>query len=91
MYAYQQQRRNNSRLHVVHSQGAKIINHKRKKANPVKELFRICVVFSFLAVFMTFVFPTAYNRLINNVFFPYLLYIEILNLSTDFKNIFVIR
>ena len=71
MYAYQQQRRNNNRLHVVHQQGAKIIKHKRKKVNPVKELFRICVVFSFLAVFMIFVFPTAYNRLINNVFFSY--------------------
>ena len=70
MYAYQQQRRNNSRLHVVQPQGANVVRHKKKKANPVKELFRICVVFSFLAVFMAFVFPTAYNRLINNVFFP---------------------
>lgn len=70
MYAYQQQRRNNSRLHVVQPQGANVIRHKKKKANPVKELFRICIVFSLLAVFMTFVFPTAYNRLINNVFFP---------------------
>ncbi len=70
MYAYQQQRRNNSRLHVVQPQGANVVRHKKKKVNPVKELFRICVVFSFLAVFMAFVFPTAYNRLINNVFFP---------------------
>ena len=70
MYAYQQQRRSNSRLHVVQPQGTNVVRHKKKKANPVKELFRICVVFSFLAVFMTFVFPTAYNRLINNVFFP---------------------
>lgn len=70
MYAYQQQRRNNSRLHVVQPQGTNVVRHKKKKANPVKELFRICVVFSFLAVFMAFVFPTAYNRLINNVFFP---------------------
>ena len=71
MYAYQQQRRSYSRLHVVQPRGANVIRHKKKKkANPVKELFRICVVFSFLTVFMAFVFPTAYNRLINNVFFP---------------------
>ena len=69
MYAYQQQRRNN-KLHVVQPHRNNVIKHKKKKANPAKELFRICVVFSFLAAFMYFVFPTSFQHLIKNVFFP---------------------
>ena len=71
MYAYQQQKTAN-RLHVVPDRKRAsnvVIKHSKKKSNPVKDLFRMLVVFSFLAVFMYFVFPTSYGRLINNVFF----------------------
>lgn len=71
MYAYQQQKTAN-RLHVVPDRKRAsnvVIKHSKKKSNPVKDLFRMLVVFSFLAAFMYFVFPTSYGRLINNVFF----------------------
>ena len=70
MYAYQQQQQRTHRnLHVVPSRNHKIKQIKKKK-NPVFELFRMIVVFSFLAVFISFVFPTAYNRLVKQVFMP---------------------
>ena len=71
MYAYQQQKTAN-RLHVVPDRKRAsnvVIKHSKKKSNPVKDLFRMLVVFSFLAAFMCFVSPTSYGRLINNVFF----------------------
>lgn len=77
MYAYQKQRNTKTvrRLQVVPDRQrtsnvtfSKPI--KKKKKNPAKELLRTVVVFSFLSAYMTLVFPTAYNRLINNVFFP---------------------
>ena len=71
MYAYQQQKTAN-RLHVVPDRKRAsnvVIKHSKKKSNPVKDLFRMLVVFSFLAAFMYFVIPTSYGRLINNVFF----------------------
>ena len=71
MYAYQQQQRTNRNLHVV-SNNKKPVHRqvKKKKTNPILELFRMIVVFSFLAVFMYFVFPTTYNRLVKQVFKP---------------------
>ena len=74
MYAYKQQR-NINRLHVVpdirNLKTTTPIKHTRKKQfNLSKYLFRLAVVLSFLGAYMYFVFPTAYNRLINNVFFP---------------------
>lgn len=75
MYAYQQQK-TVDRLHVVPDTRKKktpkyeIKHFKQKKKNPAKELFRTVVVLSFLSAFMYFVFPMAYNQLINNVFFP---------------------
>ena len=71
MYAYQQQQRTNRNLHVVsNSKSPAHRQVKKKKTNPVVELVRMSVVFSFLAVFMYFVFPTAYNRLVKQVFMP---------------------
>ena len=57
MYAYQQQKTAN-RLHVVPDRKRAsnvVIKHSKKKSNPVKDLFRMLVVFSFLAlvVFLT--------------------------------------
>lgn len=75
MYAYQKQR-STRRLQVVpdRQRTSNVVFNKpivrKKKKNPAKELLRMGVVFSFLAAYMTFIFPTAYNRLINNVFSP---------------------
>ncbi len=71
MYAYQQQERTNRNLHVV--SGRKTIHKqvkKKKKVNPIQELVRMSVVFAFLGAFMYFVFPTAYNGLVKQVFMP---------------------
>ena len=78
MYAYQQQR-TTRRLHVVPDRKKNIPKKvpQRKKANPITELFRSCVVFTFLAAFVCFVFPTCYNRLVKQVFYP-----DTLNLNT---------
>ena len=71
VYAYQQQQRTNRNLHVVSNSKRAAHRHvKKKKTNPIVELVRMSVVFSFLAVFMYFVFPTAYNRLVKQVFMP---------------------
>ena len=71
VYAYQQQQRTNRNLHVVSNSKRPVHKQvKKKKTNPVVELVRMAVVFSFLAVFMYFVFPTAYNRLVKQVFMP---------------------
>ena len=74
LYAYKQQRTAN-RLQVVPNSRRTLTKpivkqQKKKKFNPAAYLFRLAVVFSFLGAYMFFVFPTAYNRLINNVFFP---------------------
>ncbi len=70
MYAYQQQQRTNRNLHVVSNSKRPVHKQVKKKTNPVIELVRMAVVFSFLAVFIYFVFPTAYNRLVKQVFMP---------------------
>ena len=71
VYAYQQQQRTNRNLHVVSNNKRPVHRQvKKKKTNPILELFRMIVVFSFLAVFMYFVFPTTYNRLVKQVFMP---------------------
>lgn len=74
MYAYKQQYTETRRLQVVperkkQTKGTrKPIKHK--KVNPIVELFRLTVVLSFLSVFVYFVFPTCFNSLIKQVFFP---------------------
>lgn len=70
MYAYQQQQKTNRNLHVVSNSKRPVHKQVKKKTNSVVELVRMSVVFSFLAVFMYFVFPTAYNRLVKQVFMP---------------------
>ena len=69
MYAYKQYE-NRQNLHVVPLK--KQVKHvqRKKKQNPVIELFRFSVIMAFLAAFVYFVFPTAYNRLIKQVFMP---------------------
>ena len=72
MYAYQQQQRTANRLHVVPDKRHNVHRHvaKKKKTNPLVELVRFLVVFLFLGAFMHFVFPTCFNRLIQQVFMP---------------------
>ena len=78
MYAYREQvqRVSESRLHVVPAQKRvrtvhkKVVQKKRKKVNPIVYLLRLTVVFSLLAIFMYYVFPTCFNRLIKQVFVP---------------------
>ena len=75
LYAYQQQKPER-RLHVVpdRKRSSIVINRpvikKKKKTNPIVEFFRLIVVLSFLGAFIYYVFPTSFNRLIENVFFP---------------------
>ena len=76
MYAYQRQEKTQRRLHVVPQKRKKtsvVIRQPRvikPKTNYVAQIFRLSVVFSFLALFMYFVFPTCYHRLIKQVFYP---------------------
>ena len=79
LYAYKQQQKAPNRLYVVPTRKTtRVMPVKRKKTNPIVTLFRLVVVFSFLAAFMYFVFPTCYNRLIRQVFFP-----QVLSVSTE--------
>ncbi len=76
MYAYQQQERIPRRLHVVPQKRKKssvVIRQPRvikPKTNPIVHIFRLGVIFGFFALFMYFVFPTSYHRLIKQVFYP---------------------
>ena len=92
MYAYRQQTQNRP-LHVVpqHKVSSpavtkKIVLKKKtvkaKKKNPILELFRFVTTVSFLLAFGMFVFPTSYNTLIKQVFYP-----TNLNINTEYKNI----
>ena len=71
MYAYKQPEYRQN-LHVVPRKKKVVLKRvqKKKKQNPIVELFRFSVVMAFLAAFVYFVFPTAYNRLIKQVFMP---------------------
>lgn len=42
----------------------------KKKKNPIIEFLRMSVCMSFLAVFVVFIFPSAYHSLIKQVFYP---------------------
>lgn len=74
MYAYRQQ----AELRVVRAVPQRRVVHphvvkkkaKIKKVNPIIQLFRMMVVLAFLAAYVVLVFPTAYNSLIKQVFFP---------------------
>ena len=76
MYAYKQQtqvhsipvtpqRRVVTKPVRVHKKAKKV-----KKQNPIIEFFRLITVLTCLSAFIIFVFPTAYNSLIKQVFFP---------------------
>lgn len=75
MYAYKQQ--NTARVIYTTPQTRvvkpSVIRKKpvlKKKKNPIVEFLRMCVCLTFLAVFVVFVFPTAYHSLIKQVFAP---------------------
>ena len=72
MYAYQQQKTEPRRLHVVPDR--KVVRRVSKKRVAKKQtsfnLLRQMVVLSFLAVIMYFVFPVSFNRMIHQVFTP---------------------
>ncbi len=79
MYAYKHQQRyyEERRLHVVpdrkhvsYPQTAKIKKTKKKKINPIVQLFRLTILLSFFTAFFVFVFPVSYNGLIKQVFMP---------------------
>ena len=80
MYAYREQRyyEEERRLHVVPSRKqTRVVQRKavkkikkKKSVNPIVYLFRLIVTFSFLSAFMYFVFPTCFNNLIKQVFYP---------------------
>lgn len=78
MYAYREQtvREPEQRLHVVPQKKRvrtvhkKAVQKKRKKVNPIVYLLRLTVIFSLLSVFMYYVFPTCFNRLIKQVVMP---------------------
>lgn len=74
MYAYKQIDSETRRLQVVpeRKRQAKIVRKpvRKKKTNPILNLFRLTVTLAFLSVFAYFVLPVSYNSLIKQVFFP---------------------
>ena len=76
MYAYnREQYEYERRLHVVRPASHNVRKIKRKqikkkKVNPIISFFSMCVALSFLASFVYFVYPTCYNNLVKQVFFP---------------------
>ena len=74
MYAYQKQKTEPRRLHVISSNNNKQILNRRyqktKKKNTAIELIRSFVSITFLLLFAYYIFPTAYNNLIKQVFYP---------------------
>lgn len=71
MYAYQPQRVEERRLHVVPPRRrVKLQPVKKKRTNPVLAFFRLIISIAFLCAFIYFVFPTSFNNLIRQVFFP---------------------
>ncbi len=92
MYAYQKQKTEPRRLHVVKPNNNKQILSKRcqktKKKNTAIELIRSFVSITFLLLFAYYIFPTAYNNLIKQVFYPNKIAINTENLSNlAMKNI----
>jgi len=77
MYAYREplRREPERRLHIVEPVPHKVRHIKKKqikkkKINPIIELFRLIISLSFLAAFVYFVYPTCFNRLVKQVYFP---------------------
>ena len=82
LYAYNQQpqKRDEAYLYVVPQrqqirQPRSVVQKtvkkvKKKKLNPLVYLFRFTLVFSLFCSYVYFIYPTCFNNLIKNVFFP---------------------
>lgn len=88
LYAYRQYGSPVRELHAVPQRRAatpKVVHKKRKavkkKKNIFVELFRMSLLLSFLSVFVLCVYPTAYNCLIKQVFYP-----DTISTVTGYKN-----
>lgn len=87
MYAYKQQISYKSNLYAVpqYNEVKRTSVHKKqvkkKHKNPIIEFVRLAVTLSFLFSFGIFIFPTAYNSLVKQVFYP-----DKLNTSTTYTS-----
>lgn len=86
LYAYKQQEYRTGLYAVPQTkQGPHKVLHKKIKAkprkNPFVEFIRLVVTLSFLCSFGIFVFPTAYNSIVKQVFYP-----QKLNTTATFQN-----
>lgn len=82
MYAYnrQPQRKDDAYLYVVpkrqQTRYTRPVQHKvvkqakKKKINPIVYLFRLMIVLAMFSAYAFFVFPTSFNNLVKNIFFP---------------------
>lgn len=76
MYAYKQQIQRTELYAVQPDERVRRRTHAYKKPkqvkrkNPIVEFFRLVVTLSFLFAFGIFIFPTSYNCLVKQVFFP---------------------
>lgn len=74
MYAYQRQKIEPRKLHVVQDKNGKQLNFNRtrpvKRKSSVLENIKTFIIVSFLAGLAFLIVPTSYNRLIKQVFYP---------------------
>ena len=74
MYAYQRQKIEPRKLHVVQDKNGKQLNFNRtrpvKRKPSVLENIKTSIIVSFLAGLAFLIVPTSYNRLIKQVFYP---------------------
>ncbi len=74
MYAYQRQKIEPRKLHVVQDKNGKQLNFNRtrpvKRKPSVLENIKTFIIVSFLAGLAFLIVPTSYNRLIKQVFYP---------------------
>ena len=74
MYAYQRQKIEPRKLHVVQDKNGKQLNFNRtrpvKRKSSVLENIKTSIIVSFLAGLAFLIVPTSYNRLIKQVFYP---------------------
>ena len=79
LYAYRQVR-NNRNLYVVPDYNEDYTQHtpqrkqkqviRKKKVNPIVQLFRLTILFSILSAYMYYVFPVSFNNLVKQILFP---------------------
>lgn len=74
MYAYQRQKIEPRKLHVVQDKNGKQLNFNRtrpvKRKSTVLENIKTFIIVSFLVGLAFLIVPTSYNRLIKQVFYP---------------------